>query len=40
MGAASPIDLAPTILTFLGLGDGGREMDGAALQGRPTQEVA
>lgn len=31
---ASPIDLAPTILAFLGLGDAGQPMEGRALQGR------
>ncbi|MBL6455602.1 alkaline phosphatase family protein [Belnapia sp. T6] len=33
---ASPIDLAPTILAFLGLGDAGQPMDGRPLQGRPA----
>ena len=33
--AASPIDLAPTILRFLGHGDAGWGMDGRALQGGP-----
>jgi arylsulfatase A-like enzyme len=33
---ASPIDLAPSALAFLGRGLGGSAMDGAALQGRPA----
>lgn len=33
---ASPMDLAPSILAFLGRGQGGPAMDGAALQGRPV----
>jgi len=33
---ASPIDLAPSVLSFLGRGQGGPAMDGAALQGRPA----
>ncbi|WP_149535601.1 alkaline phosphatase family protein [Siccirubricoccus phaeus] len=35
---ARPIDLAPTILAFLGHGDAGAPMDGAPLQSRPSQE--
>lgn len=38
--AAAPIDLAPTILRFLGHGDAGVAMDGTALQHRPSQEQA
>ncbi len=39
-GAAAPIDLAPSILAFLGHGDAGQPMDGAPLQSRPSQEPA
>ena len=35
-GRASPIDIAPTVLRFLGRGDGGTAMDGWPLQGRVT----
>ncbi len=36
--AASPIDIAPTILRFLGCGMEGPAMDGRALQGSPVME--
>ena len=39
-GPARPIDLAPSILAFLGHGNAGVPMDGHTLQSRPTQETA
>ena len=39
-GPAQPINLAPSILAFLGLGDAGQPMDGTPLQNRLTQEPA
>ncbi|MCO6415654.1 alkaline phosphatase family protein [Siccirubricoccus sp. KC 17139] len=35
---ARPIDLAPTLLAFLGHGDAGVPMDGRPLQSRPSQQ--
>ncbi len=37
---ASPVDLAPSVLAFLGRWHGGPAMDGAALQGRPSLRAA